>query len=697
MRYSIGIDIGGTFTDGVVIDEKSDIHLFKTPTVPNDPATGLFNCLSKASAYFGLTPDVFLGRVHKLTLGTTIATNAVLQGTGAATGLITTRGFRDTLPIARVGREYLPIDIQFERYPCPIPRRMIEEVTERVDRDGAVVTPLDLAELEEAVERLLAKGAEAIAVCFLWSFQNSDHERQAAECIARRWPGVFVSLSSEIAPILGEYERTATVVLNSLLGPLLKKRLGELGSTLKAKGLQVPLLIMQSNGGLTSAGDAASRPVTLLNSGPVGGIVACKYLNELLGRHNIIGIDMGGTSLDVSLINSGEYSSTLASRVNNNNIYVPSLDVHSIGAGGGSVAWVDMGRVLKVGPQSAGADPGPACYGRGGVWPTVTDADLTLGRLDPDYFLGGEMPLDMARSISAIKKEVADPLGIDAVKAAQGICQVVDAAMADAVRLVTVRKGRDPRDYVLVAFGGAGAVHAAAIARELSIATVIVPCFATVQSAFGIVSSDIVHSFARSEILGLDRLDQIELRYEEMERQGRAALLKEGIEEGSVYVQRYAEMRYRGQDHEITVGMPDKKLTPSDMPQLVKSFEEKYQSLYGPGTIFKQATIEVVTIRANVAGATRRPALREMPLSGPDPSAALVSRRSVFFPETGDFRLTPVFRAELLKPGNVVEGPAIVQYTGTTVVVPPGWQALMDKYQNLIMKLQIPNPLRFGA
>jgi len=689
MIFSVGIDIGGTFTDGVVIDKNNDIHLFKTPSVPQNPATGLSNCLSKASVYFGLSTEVFLKSVLKLTVGTTIATNAVLQGKGATTGLITTRGFRDTLPIARVGREYLPIDIHFERYPCLIPRHMIEEVTERVDRDGKVVTPLNLTDLKNTVENLVSKGAEAIAVCFLWSFLNPVHERLVGEFISKNFPQIFVSLSSEIAPILGEYERTATVVLNSLLGPLLKKRLGDLSLSLNQKGLETPLLIMQSNGGLTSIEDAASRPVTLLNSGPVGGIVACKYLSELLEYHNIIGIDMGGTSLDVSLISGGEYSSTLNSRVSNNNIYVPSMDVHSIGAGGGSIAWVDMGRVLKVGPQSAGADPGPTCYGRGGVQPTVTDADLALGRLDPKYFLGGEMPLDMAQAIASIKKEVADPLSMEPVKAAQGICQVVDAAMADAVRLVTIRKGRDPRDYALVAFGGAGAVHAAAIARELNISTVIVPCFATAQSAFGMVSSDIVHTLARSEILGLDKLDHIQFRYEEMEKRGRAALLKEGIKETSIYVQRYAEMRYRGQDHEITLGLSNENLSAKDVPRLVKNFEEKYQSLYGPGTIFKQATIEVVTLRLNVAGATIKPALKEIALSGPDPTAALVSHRSVFFSETGDFQSTPIFNADLLKPGNVVEGPAIVQYKGTTAVIPPHCQAKYDRFQNLIMTINM--------
>jgi len=685
MKFNIGIDIGGTFTDGVVIDEKNDVHLFKTPTVPHNPAIGLFNCVKKAAAYFGLAPDNFLGNVDKFAVGTTIATNALIQGNVASTGLITTKGFKDALLIAREGREYLPIDIHCERFPPLIPRRMIEEATERVDRYGQIVTPLNAAETEATVERLVAKGCESIAVSFLWSFQNPVHERRLLELIRKRHPEIFISISSDLAPILGEYERTATVVINSMLGPILKRNLEQLSNTLHKEGLKAPLLIMQSNGGLVPAEDASLRPVTLLNSGPVGGVVASRFLGRSLNYPNIIGVDMGGTSFDVSLITQGEFSSSIESRVNNHNIYVPTVDVYSIGAGGGSIAWVDMGRVLKVGPRSAGADPGPACYGRGGNEPTVTDADLVLGRLEPEYFLGGEMLLDMARAKSCIEKSIAQPLGLDLIRAAAGISQVVDGAMAEAVRLMTVRKGMDPRDYVLIAFGGAGPVHAVTIAQELGIKTIVVPYVATVQSAFGIAASDIIHSFARTELMGLDELERIQERYQEMESNGYALLQKEGIEANNQGTIRYADMRYLGQEHEITIAMPFRRLTKNDMEEIKKRFEDKYQSLYGSGTIFSKATIEVVTLRVDVVGATRKPILRRMERGGTDSSPAMIGHRPVFFPEAEEFLNIAVYDGERLAGGNLIDGPAIIQYRGTTTVLNPGYRAKVDDHRSLII------------
>jgi N-methylhydantoinase A len=685
VKLAMGIDIGGTFTDGVVIDQDNLCHVFKTPTIPEDPAAGLFACIETAAGFFGVPLGAFLHSLGKLTFGTTLATNALIEGKVAPTGLITTKGFRDTLPIARVGREYLPIDLQFERPPALIPRRMIEEVTERVDRAGVVVTPLNLEEAEQVADRLVAKGAESVAICFLWSFANPVHELKVAELVRRRHPGVYVTVSAELAPVIGEYERTATVVMNSALGPRVREHLGRLSTLLGEKGLESPLLIMQSNGGLTRAEEASLRPVMLLNSGPVGGVVASKALGELLGYQDLICIDMGGTSFDVSPISRGEYASSLTSRVHQHNMCVPSVDVHSIGAGGGSIAWQDMGRVLKVGPHSAGADPGPACYGKGGEEPTVTDADVVLGRLDPAYFLGGEMVLDEGRSRTAIEKRVARPLGMDTVAAAAGICQVVDSAMADAVRLISVRKGYDPRDYVMVAFGGAGPAHAGAIAREVGVHTFIVPYVATAQSAFGIVASDIIHSFARSELMDLQDLERMNRGYREVEAQGLELLRKEGVPESAVQVLHQADMRYRGQDHEITVALPVKLFTEEDIGEIKRRFEEKYQSLYGPGTIFRQARIEVVTLRADIIGGTSKPSLAQVPEGGPAPAAAWQCQRPVYFPESGGFITTQVYDGDRLLAGNLVDGPAVVQYRGTTAIIHPGQQARVDGYRNLIV------------
>ena len=413
--FLVGVDVGGTFTDAVVADDKGGLHIFKVPTVAENPAAGFMNCISKAASSFGLSLKAFLGHVDKLAYGTTVALNILIQAKGAKTGLITTKGFRDTLPIARVGREYLAPDLQVDRPPSLIPRSLIEEVSERVDYAGRAVTPLGMDSVEVAVQRLAGKGVEAIAVCLLWAFKNPSHERKIKKFIEDNYPTIHVSLSSEIAPIIGEYERTATVTMNAILGPPITAWLSELSSRLQASGLEVPLLIMQSTGGVAQTEEASLKPVTLLNSGPVGGVIASKCFSDLLGLPNLICVDMGGTSFDVGLISEGQYSASLVSRVLSHNIFVPMVDVHSIGAGGGSIAWLDMGARLKVGPQSAGAQPGPVCYGRGGVEPTVTDANVVLGRINPHYFLAGEMPLDLVSAQRVISERIALPLGMSTV------------------------------------------------------------------------------------------------------------------------------------------------------------------------------------------------------------------------------------------------------------------------------------------
>lgn len=685
-KFYVGIDEGGTFTDGVVIDDEGRVGIFKTPSVPGDPSLGLFTCLEKAARSFGLSLNSFLASLRKLTYGTTVATNMLLEGKGARTGLITTWGFRDALPVAGIGREYLGIDLQVERFPPLIPRSFIVEVQERIDRDGQVVTPLDLATVREAITFLEGKGAEAVAVSLLWSFKNPQHELGVREKLVEHNPKLYISLSCEVAPVMGEYERAATVVLNSLLGPPIRAHLQRLMGSLAERGLEIALLVMQSTGGVVPAEDAAAKPVTLLNSGPAGGVVAAKYLCELLGLPNAICIDMGGTSFDASLITEGHYSASLVSRAMNHNIFVPMIDISSIGAGGGSIAWLDMGRRLKVGPQSAGAIPGPACYGRGGEEPTVTDADLVLGRLNPRYFLGGEMALDEGRARKAIEERIAQPLGMSLSQAAAGISQIVDAKMVDALRAVLVEKGVDPRDYVLVAFGGAGPVHASSLARELGIRTVVIPRLAPVFSAFGIVASDIVHSFSLSEVMGLADPGPINRNFQALEERGLGLLRREGLAAAEMATLRYADMRYTGQFHQVTVPVPGKQLAAEDMAELVADFERKYQSLYGEGTLFPEAGLEIVTFRVEVVGRTPKPVIPGYPEAKGDASQALKERRAVFFKEKGGFVSTPVFDGEKLEAGQRLPGPAVVEYAGTTAVVLPDQEAEVDPYLNLVLR-----------
>lgn len=686
MGYSIGIDVGGTFTDTVVFNDRGEVGIYKIPTMTEDLASGFMRSLSEVASSYGLTLQELLKHVDKLAYGTTFATNMLIEGKVAKTGLITTKGFRDTLPIARISREYLDFDLQVERPPSLLPRSFIEEISERVDYAGHIVTGLDMDSLESVIQRLERKGVEAIAVCLLWSFKNSSHESKIKKFIEDTYPDMYISLSTEIAPIIGEYERTAVVVMNSMLGPPIKKWLLELSSRLKTSGLQIPLLIMQSSGGVTPTEDAYLKPVTLINSGPAGGTIASKYFSDLLSLPNLICIDMGGTSLDVSLITEGQYSTSLVSRVIGHNIFMPMVDVHSVGSGGGSIAWLDMGTRLKVGPQSAGAQPGPACYGRGGVEATVTDADVVLGRINADYFLGGEMPLNRDLAERAIYEKIAVPLGMSTMQAAAGICQIVDSNMTDAIRLVTVQKGYDPRDYALLAFGGAGPTHVSALARELGIKTVIIPFLATAQSAFGIVNSDIVHNFSISDLVELDDHQRINQHFESMERKGFDILKREQINEENMVMVRYADMRYKGQAHEVTMPVPVKLLNSDDLDQLADRFEEKYLQLYGSGTVFRTAGFEVVTLRMDAIGKILKPLLPQVKPERCDPSSAFKMQRSIFFEEEQTLVTTSVYDARKLKPGSVIEGPAIVEYHGTTAVIHPRQHARVDGYSNLIME-----------
>lgn len=682
-EYYVGIDIGGTFTDGILIDEQGQVHHFKTPSIPANPSEAFMRCLAKGAKLAGISLDELMRRLGKLAYGNTIATNALLEHKTAKTGLITTRGFQDTLAIARIGREYLGIDLQCQRPEPLVPRSSIEEITERIDSRGEVVIPLQEQELAEILEKYAASDIAAVAVCLLWSFKNSEHEKRIGKALQEKFPGLYISLSHEIAPLIGEYERTATTVINASLGPLLQSHLGTLSQELAEKGLTVPLLLMQATGGVVPTEDAVLKPITLVNSGPAGGVIAGKYLSELLGLPNCICVDMGGTSLDVSLITQGQYSASLTARISDNNVMVPMLDIYCIGAGGGSIAWLDGGKRLKVGPQSAGSTPGPACYGRGGTEPAVTDADVVLGRIDPHYFLGGEIPLDKVRGAQAIANKIAGPLGLDLLVAAEGICRIVDANMADAVRTMTLRKGHDPRDFALIAFGGAGPVHAAAIAQELGLKTIVIPAMAAVQSAFGIVQSDITHSLTLGDAVAIEDLARITRHFAELESKGLDLLKKDGISEENREMRRWVDMHYRGQVHEVTVPLPAIPADKKDIAAIIQAFEASYESIYGKGTAFSQAGYEIAIFRVDAVGKTKKPASLTLASAGPDSSHAIKGQRQVF--SQGSLTTVNIYSGEKLTTGNVIAGPGIVEYVDTTAVINADMKATLDPYLNLIL------------
>lgn len=700
--YFLGVDIGGTFTDLVLVDERGENRVYKTPTRPDNPSLGVLAALDLAAADLDVPPAEFLARVSHFGHGTTLPVNTLLEGKGVRTGLLTTRGFGDTLFIGRLKTMTagLPVEeithYRSRSFPRPlVPRELVREVSERVDNRGEVVVPLNREEARRAVEDLIDRGVEAIAVCFLWSFLNPSHERALRAIIEEVAPGVLCCLSSELIPVLKEYERTATTVVNAYLTPRTTVYLNGLQESLQSRGLRSPLLILNSGGGVLSAREAAREPVRLLGSGPAGGVGAALFLGKTLGLSDIVTTDMGGTSFDVGLISNGEPVKTLETLAGKYHLLVPQIDIRSIGSGGGSLASVVDG-VLKVGPHSAGADPGPACYGRGGRQPTVTDADLVLGILNPDNFLGGTMRLDAGAARQAIQTAVADPLGLSVPRAAAGIRTIVGQQMADLLRQVLIERGADPREYTVLAFGGAGPAHCTTYAAELEVRSTVIPTAATAYSAYGCAASDIRYVFERSEIfrtppffrlasehLEAERLEEI---FRDLEDQGARALRRSGVPvESSVFL-RTAHMRYRRQTHEVVVPAPTGPLTAEQVDLLCGSFEEIYQRLYGRGSAYKEAGLEITTFRVEAVGQLPKPKLQESPPGGRDPESARRGRRPVFFLEAGDFLDTPVYRGPDLKAGNEIPGPAVIEYFGTTVVVGTAQRARVDGLLSVILE-----------
>ncbi|HLI27490.1 MAG TPA: hydantoinase/oxoprolinase family protein, partial [Chloroflexota bacterium] len=503
-QFAVGTDIGGTFTDMVVVDQAGDVRVFKTPTTPQDRSRGVLDGFQLAAAEYGLSLEEFCRRVVYFAHGTTAATNALIERKGVRTGLLTTRGFGDTLLIQRAMGSWTGIGDASGHYsqrrnPVPIvEKRNIIEIDERIDFAGDEIVPLNGEQVREAVRLLRARGCEAIAICFLWSFVRPDHEQQAAAIVRDEWPEVFLTLSSEIAPVIGEYERTATAVINAYLGPVIHRYVQLLADRLREAGFAGDFAVMDSGGGVMQAHEAAQRAVNMLTSGPAGGVLASVALARRLGYRNVLTSDMGGTSFDVGLIVEGAPLVETFSQAGHYHLACPRIRVTAIGSGGGSIARVEDGS-LRVGPESAGAEPGPACYGRGGTLPTVTDADVVLGIIDPDYFLGGRIPLRRELAEEAIRRAIVEPLGMTVAQAAAGIRSVADNQMADLLRKVTVEQGYDPRDFVLFAYGGAGPTHAYAFAREAGISTIVVPATATAHSAYGAVSSDQYRAFQLSD------------------------------------------------------------------------------------------------------------------------------------------------------------------------------------------------------
>jgi N-methylhydantoinase A len=695
----LGIDIGGTFTDLVLMDDDGNISTAKAPTTPGELEKGVFDAVAVAAETQRLAPAELLGRVIAFGHGTTQATNALIERTGATTGLLATRGFGDTLALQRLMGFTAGIPVEHlgrysrRRYPEPIvPRRLVREVRERVDQAGRVLVPLDEDSVRAAVRELTEAGAQTFAVALLWSFRSPAHEQRIGEIIRQMRPDAYVSLSCEVSPIIGEYERTATTVLNSYLAPKVANYLDRIESLLRARGFRGKFNVLNSAGGVIPAGEAARKPVLLVASGPAGGVIGSLQLAQEIGHRNVITTDMGGTSFDVALVVDGKPLVAGTHEVGGFHLNTPVIDIRAIGAGGGSIARVEAG-LLRVGPDSAGAVPGPVCYGRGGKFVTVTDADLVLGILSPDNFLGGRMKLDLAAATAAIREQIANPLGMSVEAGASGIRRVVDGHMADTLREVTIGRGHDPRDFVLLAYGGAGPTHCAGYGAELGVPRILIPATSMAHSAYGALASDIQQSAERSLLLragggtrdpwdGLD-CDGINAVFSELEGRCLAAMEHYGFARAQCELSRSVDMRYRRQTHDLIVPMPDGLVTSATARTLVESFEQSYEAVYGKGAGFRFAGIELTTFRVVAVGRTRKPSIRK-------PSATAVPRsvrRRIFEPTAQQWTEAQIVQWADMPAGFRVAGPAIIEHPETTVYVGPGQAALLDGAGNLSIDL----------
>jgi N-methylhydantoinase A len=691
-RYRLGIDTGGTFTDATLIDEATgEVAIAKVPSTPADPAIGFLAASERILREQGVAPDAVGYVVH----GTTVATNAVIEGNIAPTGFVTTEGFRDMLEIARQVRPSL-YDLRFEKPKPLVPRNRSVGVPERLDATGQVLTPLDEEAVREAARHLRREGVASIAVCFLHSYVNPAHERRAGELLREVFPEATISLSCDVAPEFREYFRASTTVINAAIRPIVASYLRRIEEELRGAGLNAELLVMQSSGGVFTFAAAREKPVFMVESGPAAGVMAATYLGGTLGYRNVISFDMGGTTAKAGLVQDGrprvtkEYevgtmagTSSGGTRGRGYPIRTPVIDLIEIGAGGGSIAWVDSGGVLRVGPHSAGADPGPACYGKDGTEPTITDANLVLGRLNPDFFLGGEVPLDVDRAHRAIEERCARKLGLDVLTVAHGIVEIANAAMTNALRLVSVQRGFDPRDFVLVAFGGAGPVHANRLAAETDIGTTVIPMSPGTTSALGLLVTDLQHDYSVTLNQRTDRLDDraVEHAYRDLESQGREALAREGVPATDIQLLRQVDIRYVGQSYELTVPLANGSFDPATMTHVVAQFHRAHDQAYGFSAPNEPA--EFVNLRLTAVGTIAKPRLRNA--TGLDKGDAEKARRPVWFAETGGFVACPVYDRYRLTAGTVLAGPAIVEELDSTSVIHPGYAARVDRYGNLLV------------
>ncbi|MCF3944132.1 hydantoinase/oxoprolinase family protein [Oceanobacillus alkalisoli] len=685
----LGIDVGGTFTDIFYNDtEEKQSFIHKTPTTTEDPSIGILTGISELAQ----SNNLVIEDIEHIFHGTTIGTNSILEFDGSIIGMITTKGYRDIIHIGRHQRpENYSImqDIPWQARPL-VKRRYRKTVTERMGpKKGEVIEPLNEDEVRTAINELKEQGVESIVVGLLFSYINPEHEERIVELIKEEYPEAFITNSSDISPQYREFERFTTASINGFIGPKVKSYINKLSSRLKEINMKADLHIMCSNGGVGTPESVASKPVNTLVSGPAAGVLGGAFAGSLSNKNNLITFDIGGTSADIGIVMEGKFGETSArdTWIAGYPVMVPMIDIHTIGAGGGSIAHVDEGGFFKVGPQSAGSFPGPACYGRGGKLPTVSDANVVLGRLDSDNFLGGEMAFYEDASHKVIE-ELAQELDMEKDEAAEGVLRVVNNNMANTIREKTIQKGIDPREFSLVAFGGAGPLHAVDVAKELQIPEVIVPPYPGINSATGLLTTDLKYDvvktqFMLSNSLNLEMLNQ---DIQELEKELSDQLKKDNMKNESIHMNRFAECRYKGQGYELRVPLPDEDLNNENMNEVLKLFHEMHKKEYGHA--FEEAIIEIVNIR--VTGVGKMPKLEKEKIERSERlDDAKISSKEVVFRSKGKLQKidTVHYQRELIPVGKALDGPAIIIQKDTTIVVPPGSQAVVEKFGNLLIKV----------
>jgi N-methylhydantoinase A len=694
VRYKVGVDVGGTFTDLVSIDEDGLVRVTKTSSTPGDQSIGVVKAIEKAG--------VALGDISFFSHGATVGANTVIENKGARVAIITTKGFRDVLELRRGQRV---IDNPDDMYNLqmdlpqdyvggydPLVRRPLRfEVEERLDYRGEVLKPLDENTVRRVAEAIRALDVEAVVICYLFSFMNPAHEQRTAEIVREILPGVSISVSSEVLPVIREYERLSTATVNAYIMPIMQRYLASLRKKLKAGGFQAEYYLMQSSGGIMSSEVAGRRPVYTIDSGPAAGVTAAAQLGTTLGYPDVISFDMGGTTAKVCVVRDGKPEVTNRFWVGGKYfIGAPVMDMVEIGAGGGSIVSIDRAEAVHVGPQSAGAVPGPVCYGQDGTDPTVTDADLVLGYINSDYFLGGEMKVDAEAARAAIEENVAGRLGMTVAEAAHGIYRLVNANMMGAMRVVTVQRGHDPRDFTLVVSGGTAAIHAIPMAQELRIPRVVIPLTPGTFSAVGLVTADARYDVHRSYVARSSQADPARIRstYADIAEEAVTRIEELGFARDHIVVRYEADMRYLGQAHEVPVEVPSELVSGPDraaLRLLEDLFHQKHERLFGHSS--RDADVEIITLTVTAVGPLPRSKTAEIAQGTLDPREAFKGIRKAYFPELGGYTDVPTYERSRLKAGNVIAGPSIVEQMDTTIVFPPGQAGTVDTVGNIIVDI----------